>query len=81
MTRYEYSYNLKINFLFNINGIDGNSRKHFYVANLTLYLMQRSMGKITKLGDFENQNQHKTVIFKIKIISKYDFLKSKSIQN
>ena len=37
------------------------------------------MGKITKLGDFENQNYYKTVIFEI--ITNYEFLTSKSIEN
>ena len=35
------------------------------------------MGKITQLGDFENQNHHKTVIFKIEITTKQWFWKSK----
>ena len=43
------------------------------------------MGKITQLGDLENQNHYKTVILKIKIeiITNYEFLKSrsKSIEN
>ena len=38
------------------------------------------MGKITQLGDFENQNHYKTVILKvkIKIMTNHEFLKSKS---
>ena len=39
------------------------------------------MGKITQVGDFENQNQYKTVILKIKVITNYEFFKSKSSQN
>ena len=35
------------------------------------------MGKITQLGDFENQNHYKTVILKIKIITNYQFFKIK----
>ena len=41
----------------------------------------KQRGKIAQLGDFENPNNCKTVIFKIKIITNYEFLKSKSIGN
>ena len=40
------------------------------------------MSKITpQLGDFENQNYYKTVMFKIEIITNYEILTSKSIGN
>ena len=41
------------------------------------------MGKFTQLGDFENRNDYKTVILKIKIkiITNYEFIKKEIIKN
>ena len=44
------------------------------------YSESTEMGKITQLGDLENRNQYKNVIFKIRIeiITNNEFLKSNS---
>ena len=56
--------------------------QNLIVSMSTVFIICKlaEMGKITQLGGFANQNNYNTVILKIKIeiITKYEFLKSKS---